>query len=111
MMSNRMILKLAIAGVALGLTAAPAFADAIDGDWCSPDGKHLNIKGPALKTPGGAKMTGNYTRHAFSYVVPAPEPNSGSTIYMSLMNETTVQVREGTPVAQPIIWKRCEHIM
>ena len=111
MISNRVVLRLAAAAFGLGLAAGPAFADAIDGDWCSPDGKHLTIKGPSLKTPGGAQMTGNYTRHAFSYVTPAAEPNPGSTIYMSLLNETTVQVREGTPVAQPVIWKRCEHIM
>ena len=99
-------------GLILGAVAfsSPARADAIDGDWCSPDGKHLTIKGPAIKTPGGVDMSGNYTRHAFSYVVPEKEPNAGSTIFMSLMNETTVQVREGTPVAQPVVWKRCENI-
>ena len=88
-----------------------ALADAIDGDWCSPEGKHLSIKGPQIVTPGGAKMAGQYSRHAFSYVVPAPEPQSGSTIFMSLMGETTVLVREGSPVAQPVTWKRCENIM
>ncbi len=103
--------KLAIAAVAFGLMASPALADAIDGDWCSPDGKHVSIKGPQIKTPGGVQTAGNYTRHAFSYVVPEKEPGSGSTIFMSLLNETTTQVREGTPVAQPVIWKRCEHIM
>ena len=88
-----------------------ALADAIDGDWCSPEGKHLSIKGPQIITPGGAKMSGQYSRHAFSYVVPAPEPQSGSTIFMSLLGETTVIVREGSPVAQPVTWKRCENIM
>ena len=92
------------------LAGSPARADAIDGDWCSPDGKHLSIKGPAIVTPGGVAMSGNYTRHAFSYVAPEKDPNPGSTIFMSLMSETTVQVREGTPVAQPVVWKRCENI-
>lgn len=110
-MSRHVVSKLSIAALGLGLMSVPAFADQIDGDWCSPEGKHVNIKGPAVKTPGGTQMSGNYTRHAFSYVVPAAEPNPGSTIFMSQLNDTTVQVREGTPVAQPVIWKRCEHIM
>ena len=92
------------------LSASPARADAIDGDWCSPDGKHLTIKGPSIVTPGGVAMSGTYTRHAFSYVAAEKDTNPGVTIFMSLMNETTVQVREGTPVAQPIVWKRCENI-
>ena len=103
--------RLAAGALALGLSSAPVLADQIDGDWCSPDGKHVQIKGPQITTPTGVKMSGNYTRHAFSYVVPEKEPNAGSTIFMSQLNDTTTQVREGTPVAQPIIWKRCEHIM
>jgi len=101
-------------GLALMLCLASgqsAWADAIDGDWCSPEGKHVSIKGPQIVTPGGAKMAGQYSRHAFSYVIPAPEPQSGATIFMSLMGETTVLVREGSPVAQPVTWKRCENIM
>ena len=100
---------LAAAAIFLGATAV-ARADAIDGDWCSPEGKHLSIRGPAITTPGGVKMSGNYSRHAFSSVAPEKEANAGVTIFMSLMSETTVQVREGTPVAQPIVWKRCENV-
>ena len=113
-MKTRTPKQLLIAGAACLATLVclprSARADAIDGAWCSPDGKHLTIEGRRIKTPGGANIEGNYSRHAFSYVVPDREPGSGSTIYMSLMNETTVQVRDGTPVAQPIVWKRCENI-
>ena len=86
----------------------PALADAIDGAWCSPEGKHLKIVGRQITTPGGALLDGDYSRHAFSWVAPASEPGGGDTIYMQLMNETTALVRQGTPVAQPITWKRCE---
>jgi hypothetical protein len=85
-----------------------ALADAIDGAWCSPEGKHLKIAGRKITTPGGALLDGDYSRHAFSWVAPASEPGGGDTIYMQLMNETTALVRQGTPVAQPITWKRCE---
>ena len=93
----------------LGLTliAAPAFADAIDGDWCHKDGRRFSIRGPQLVTPGGKKMEGNYSRHWFSYVVPAPEPDSGQTVFMQLVNETTVQTRLGTESAAPETWIRC----
>jgi hypothetical protein len=96
--------------VATVILTSPARADAIDGQWCSPEGKHLTIEGRRITTPGGAKMEGDYSRHAFSYVVPANEAPAGGTIYMSLVNETTVLVREGTPVAQPVTWKRCQNI-
>lgn len=106
---HAMVVVLCLAGMAT-LTSRPARADAIDGDWCSPDGRHLTIRGQTIKTPGGAVTSGSYSRHAFSYVVPEQEPGGGGTVYMSLMNETTVQVRDGTPVAQPRIWKRCETV-
>ena len=87
-----------------------ARADAIDGAWCSPEGKHLVIEGRRITTPGGTKIEGSYSRHAFSYIVPEKEAGAGATVYMSLMNETTMQWRDGSPVAQPIVWKRCENI-
>ena len=103
-------ISVAAASFALACLAAPlpALADAIDGAWCSPEGKHLKIAGPKITTPGGALLDGDYSRHAFSWVAPASEPGGGDTIYMQLMNETTAMVRQGTPVAQPITWKRCE---
>ena len=102
--------SVATATFALACLAAPlpALADAIDGAWCSPDGKQLKIAGRKITTPGGVLLDGDYGRHSFSYVAPASEPGGGDTIYMQLMNETTAMVRQGTPVAQPITWKRCE---
>ena len=55
----------------------PAFADAIDGDWCRTDGKRMTIRGPAIVTPGGQQTNGHYTRHSFSYVIPAGEAGRG----------------------------------
>jgi hypothetical protein len=49
-------------GAAL-LFAAPAQADAIDGDWCREDGKRMSIRGPDIVTPGGKAMRGDYSRH------------------------------------------------
>jgi hypothetical protein len=93
-----------------GLVSSPALADRIDGKWCSPDGKHVEIQGRAITTPGGAKIEGSYGRHSFRYVVPAAEPESGSTTYMVLLNEETMEVRAGDPVAKAVVWKRCQNI-
>lgn len=108
--TRRLKISGAAATFALACLASPlpALADAIDGAWCSPDGKHLKIAGRKITTPGGVLLDGDYGRHSFSYVAPASEPGGGDTIYMQLMNETTAMVRQGTPVAQPITWKRCE---
>ncbi len=92
------------------LVSGPAIADRIDGKWCSPDGKHVEIQGPQITTPAGAKMAGQYGRHSFSYTAPSAEPESGSTIYMVLLNEETMEVRAGNPVAKAIVWKRCQNI-
>ncbi len=107
---TRPTFSVAALGFALAIFTAPspALADAIDGAWCSPEGKHLKIAGRKITTPGGALLDGDYSRHAFSWVAPASEPGGGDTIYMQLMNETTALVRQGTPVAQPSTWKRCE---
>lgn len=104
-------LRLASGMLAFGiLTTTPALADRIDGKWCSPEGKHVEIEGRRITTPGGTKIDGEYTRHSFRYVAPAAEPDSGSTIYMVLLNEETMEVRPGTPVAKAAIWKRCQNI-
>ncbi len=91
----------------LGTLAGPAFADAIDGHWCHDDGRRFSIRGPAIVTPGGRAMEGNYSRHWFSYVVPVPEPGAGETIFMTLMNENTVQTRRGETASAQEIWIRC----
>ena len=95
-----------IAGVLI-FAASPAFADAIDGDWCSPtDARHFRIAGPNITTPAGTQTTGDYSRHAFYYVVPAGDPGAGQAIVMLLLNEEEVQlsVDGGTPK----IWRRCD---
>jgi hypothetical protein len=91
----------------LTLFAGPALADAIDGNWCHSDGRRFSIRGPEIVTPGGKRMEGNYSRHWFSYTAPAPEPGSGKTIFMTLADENTVQLRLGEPTSAPETWVRC----
>lgn len=98
----------AAAGIVLAcLAATPARADAIDGDWCDVAGKHMTIRGPEIVTPGGSKMRGDYSRHSFSYVVPAGEAGAGEAVWMILRNEFLVHVRQGAADAPWQEWRRC----
>jgi hypothetical protein len=95
------------AGAALLFLATPAAADVIDGSWCDDAGRHLAISGSRIVTPGGTEMEGNYTRHAFRYVVPMNEPSSGQGVDMQLLNENTVQLRVGSGGGAEV-WRRCK---
>jgi len=103
------IYSMSVALAAL-LVSAPAFADAIDGNWCHPDGRRLSIRGPAITTPGGNHLQGNYDRHYFSYQIPATEPHAGEMVFMTLMGEYLVHSRTGpteTSAGPVEAWNRC----
>jgi len=92
---------------ALLVSALPAHADAIDGQWCL-GASHFEIKGPNIRTPGGNDISGNYDRHGFTYVIPANEEGAGTQIVMVLLNEETVHLTRGT--SAPETWKRCKPV-
>jgi hypothetical protein len=95
-------------GAALLLSSGTARADAIDGDWCQNDGRNLIIRGPQIVTPGGTRMTGSYTRHAFNYTVPAGEAGAGATVSMVLIDDDTVHLNPGGEAAGAVeVWQRC----
>jgi hypothetical protein len=96
-----------LAVAALSLLPRGARADAIDGEWCL-GASHFAIDGPSILTPGGNRITGNYSRHGFHYVVPANEPGAGGEIDMVLLNEETVRLTRKGQASPPEIWKRCK---
>lgn len=103
---------LAATVVGVLLQAAPARADAIDGNWCSAEGRHMSIEGPAIVTPAGTATVGDYRRHSFSYVVPASEAGAGETVLMILRNENTVNLAQAADAASAAkapmqVWHRC----
>lgn len=101
-------MRTAIAVGAIGLVISAtgvARADAIDGNWCSGDGKYLTIQGPQIVTPGGARLEGDYSRHGFIYVVPAPEPGGGQKAVLTLVSDQLMRYALGT--GAPSEWKRC----
>ncbi len=94
------------------LPGGPARADAIDGHWCHAEGGLMSIAGPSIVTPRGRETSGDYRRHFFTYHVPASEPAAGSVVFMTQLDEQTVQVRRGADLAAaeaaaPEIWRRC----
>ncbi len=99
-----------LVALALLAPAGHAWADAIDGHWCFADGRRLSIQRPDLVTPGGKRMTGEYDRHAFAYVVPAGATGAGATVFMVQLDEDTIWVKFGTPpsaAGDSETWRRC----
>lgn len=111
-MAKRPVVMIVAAIGGLLLTSGAARADAIDGDWCAPDGRHMSIDGPRIITPAGRRTEGNYSRHAFDYRIPEPEAQAGLTVFMRLLNETTVYLRvaadrAAADQAAAQVWRRC----
>jgi hypothetical protein len=102
---NARFARLVLTIVATMACATPALADAIDGQWCSADGRHFSISGPSILTPGGKQWQGDYSRHAFRYVVPEGEAGAGSQVLMRLLSEDEVRVAEASNM--PAVWHRC----
>jgi len=103
-----MIRKIMIAAVLFFLTAVPANADAIDGNWCHPDFGRMEILGPQITTPGGNRISGAYDRHAFRHVVPDGEDRAGAEVDMVLVDDDTLHrvVAPGADAAIEV-WRRC----
>jgi hypothetical protein len=107
LMRRPSFLALFAAAALAAMAAAPARADAIDGDWCKADGKRMKIRGPAMVTPGGKAISGDYTRHSFVYVVPTGEPGEGETVSIVLLSEYLAHARQGASDAPIQVWNRC----
>ena len=100
----------AITALLAVLAAAPsAYADAIDGEWCSAKGLNLMIEGPKIRLPSGAAITGQYRRHEFAYQVPSGEDHGGELVYLELISEEMMlfrMIKDGA-ASEPDLWKRC----
>lgn len=97
-----------LAAAAILLNQSGARADAIDGDWCRPDGKRMSIRGAQIVTPGGQQTNGDYSRHFFSYVVPAGEAGAGDKVAITLLSEYLAHARQGPESAPVQEWRRCQ---
>jgi hypothetical protein len=107
--------RIALALALLIALEGPAQADAIDGNWCSQDGRTMIIDGARITIPSGKQIAGQYSRHYFSYVVPEGEPGAGATVDMVLLSEETMRLTRGVPPGvevspEPEIWRRCQPV-
>ena len=101
---------LALAAALATLAPQAARADAIDGDWCNAEGKHLAIKGNEITLPDGSQLQGAYTRHSFAYTVPENQPAAGTQMILRLVNEDNLLAAAYRGPTPPEPWKRCEHV-
>ena len=101
---------LVLAAALAVLAPQAARADAIDGDWCNAEGKHLVIKGNEITLPDGATLQGNYTRHSFAYMTSESQPPAGTPMILRLVNEDTMLAAAYRGPTPPEQWKRCEHV-
>jgi hypothetical protein len=105
-MSTRLLSFLVATGMLL--QTGISHADAIDGDWCSTDGMRMSIRAEKITTPGGKQIEGNYSRHAFDYVIPAGENGSGDVVNIVLRGEYLALSRQGSVDAPLREWHRCK---
>lgn len=99
-----------LAGLLLAVLSTPALADAIDGHWCNDDGSHVRIDGSKIELESGQVVEGNYSRHAFSYVAPHSDPESGTEVRFALSSEELMR-RLRDPDVMPEhadLWRRCQ---
>lgn len=107
-MAIRFLAFPAVIVIVLLLQAGVCRADAIDGDWCSNGGKRMSIHGQNITTSGGKQIQGDYTRHAFDYVVTADEDGSGDVVNIILQGEWLAISRQGPATAPLKEWHRCK---
>jgi hypothetical protein len=97
---------------AVAATTDAAWADSIDGEWCSPDGSRLVIDGNYVTTPGGSKIKGAYDRHHFTFTMPQDDTNGGLDVDMVLTTDSQISVRylaysTKEKYLLPEFWVRC----
>lgn len=105
-----MIVAATTALSAASLFAPPAYADAIDGDWCY-GAAHFFIEGNNIVTPGRNRIQGRYSRYSFAYVIPANEVGAESEVTMVMIRgQEIVHLNRAGQTGAPEVWRRCKPI-
>jgi hypothetical protein len=93
------------------LLVSVAHADAIDGDWCNQDGSQILIDGNSIRLTDGTVVSGNYTRHKFSYIAPPGDLEAGKEIlFVQRSEEEMRRVRDLQAMPEHAdIWQRCRN--
>lgn len=89
-----------------------AFADRIDGSWCTGAAQRVEINGPKISIGGKPVIDGTYTRHQFLYTVPNGEEHAGDKVYMQVLGDedmSSYRMRDNKAV-DLLDWKRCQAV-
>ena len=100
-----LILAAAIAGMAIA-SVHPAFADSIDGEWCSSTGRRVVIEGSRLTSPKRVVFQGDYAKYSVRFTMPEGEPDAGSAVTMVFRRGLGVDVTIGANAPQ--LWQKCQ---
>lgn len=66
--------------------------------------------GDSITIPSGKQILGNYSRHAFDYVIPSGDGGAGDTVSIILRNEYLAFSRQGAGGDKPTEWRRCKDL-
>ena len=97
--------QILVASLVYFASTSTVLADALDGDWCNERDGKLTINGSSIITPSGSTISGNYSRHRFTYRAPEGDWNGGKNIVIQQLNEEAMDlsVDENTPTR----WSPC----
>lgn len=109
----RFVAKLCCAALALAVSLGSAWGDTVDGEWCSADGRRIEIEGANVTTPDGSKTIGNYDAHHYLFTMPPSEQNGGAKVDIVLVTDDTIHIRYiqesvGETALRPELWVRCK---
>ena len=87
-------------------------ADSINGNWCSPDGRQIEISYEKVKLNDGNEVYGDYDRHHYVFRMPPEGAWAEATVDLVLRGQDVVIVRyiSGSGVellSEPEKWTRC----
>ncbi|MGP6085935.1 hypothetical protein [Antarctobacter jejuensis] len=92
----------------VGLIPAAGLADEISGEWCSPEGESLTIKGSRVVAPSGIETDGQYSRHRYEFVMPEGGADAGAVIVIQQLSDEEVEV--SIDGSAPVSWSRCRAV-
>lgn len=90
------------------LAPGVALADEISGEWCSPDGESLTIRGSRVVAPSGIETDGMYSRHRYAFVMPEGGRDAGAQVVLRQLSEEEVLV--SVDGGDPVSWSRCRAV-
>ena len=84
---------------------------AVDGKWCSDDGRTISVNGLTVVAANGLPAVGAYTEKAFYFAEPRADGRAGPEIWMEPKGPDAVRVSVVSEVQKEPpphdLWSRC----